>query len=705
VRILVATLAVIAACRSGTSADMTDRKHPWPDTRRDDVTDILHGVEVADPYRWLEDETVPEVQAWMDAQDDYARDELARLPGRDALVARLKELFYFDSIGAPIHRAGRYFFTRKHADKEKTIVYWKQGEDGEPQVLFDPNTWSADGSKGLGGWWPSWDGKLVAYNVKENNADESVMHVIDVATGVDRVDVIPGTKYAMASWTPDNRAFYYTWVPPVGTVPVADRPGHAEIRMHALGADAAHDAIVHPATGNPQTFIGGFVSRDGHWLFAVIQHGWNSSDWYFKDLRAGGAGEAWQTLVAGVDANFDVTPWRDRFYVYTNHGAPKYRVFRVDPARAARADWQEIVAERKDATLESINIVGEKLVLAYLRNAASETEIHELDGALIRVVALPPLGTSGGIAGNPDEDTGYFGYTSFTEPSIIYKTSIATGEVSEWARVTLPIDTSALVTEQVWFPSKDGTPISMFILHRKGVGKTGANPTVLYGYGGFNVSLTPGWSGARAIWLEDGGVYAIPNLRGGGEYGEEWHRDGMLLKKQNVFDDFIAAARYLVKEGWTTPEHLAISGGSNGGLLVGAALTQAPEAFRAAVCAVPLLDMVRYPLFGSGKTWVPEYGSPEDPAQFAALYAYSPYHRVVDGVRYPALLMLSADHDDRVDPMHARKLTAMVQHATAGNAPVLLRIERQAGHGGADLVKQQVEQSADVYAFLREILR
>ena len=678
-------------------------KHPWPDTRRDDVVDVIHGVPVADPYRWLEDETAPEVKAWMEAQDDHARDELAKLPGRQALVARLRELFYFDSIGAPVHRSGRYFFSRKHADKEKTVVYWKQGEDGEPVVLFDPNTWSADGSKGLGGWWPSWDGTLVAYNVTENNADESVMHVIDVATGVDRVDVIPGTKYAGASWTPDGRGFYYTWLPPVGAVPVADRPGYAEVRFHALGDDPAKDAVIHEATRNPQTFHGGFVSRDGRWLFVGVQHGWNRSDWWYRDLRAGESG--WRTLVEGALAIFDVTVWRDRFYVYTNDGAPRYRVYRVDPARPARADWEEIVPERKDATLEGINIVGEKLVLAYLRNAASETEIHELDGRFVRKVALPPLGTSGGIAGNPDEDTGYFGYTSFTEPSIIYKTSIATGAVTEWARVTLPVDTANLVTEQVWFPSKDGTRISMFILHRKDVTRTGKNPTILYGYGGFNVSLTPGWSGARAVWLEEGGVYAIPNLRGGGEYGEEWHRDGMLLKKQNTFDDFIAAARYLVAEGWTSPEHLAISGGSNGGLLVGAAMTQAPDAFRAVVCAVALLDMVRYPLFGSGKTWVPEYGSPEDPDQFAALYAYSPYHRVVDGAKYPALLVLSADHDDRVDPMHARKLTAAVQHATAGSAPVLLRIERQAGHGGADMVKQQVEQSADVYAFLREILK
>jgi prolyl oligopeptidase len=679
-------------------------KRAWPDTRREEIADTIHGVTVADPYRWLEDEKKPEVQAWMDAQDDYARSELAKLPAREELLPRLKELFYYDSIGAPAHRKGRYFYTRKHADKEKTVVYWKQGEKGAEKVLFDPNTWSTDGSKGLGGWYPSNDGKLVAYNVKENNADEAVMHVIDVATGKDRVDVIAGTKYSGASWTPDSKGFYYTWLPAPDTVPVADRPGFAEIRFHKLGDDPTKDQIVHPATKNPQTFLGGYVSKDGRWLFASIQHGWNSSDVYFKDLRKKG-GDEWRPLVVGVDANFDVYPWRGSFYVFTNHEAPRYRVYKVDPAKTDRKAWKEIVPESKDATLESINIVGEKLVLAYLRNAASETQIHDLDGKLIRKVELPPLGSSSGISGQPDEDTGYFGYTSFTEPSVIYKTSIKTGKVKEWARVKLPVDTSQLETRQEWFTSKDGTKVSMFIIHKKGIAKDGKNPTLLYGYGGFNVSMTPTWSGSRAVWLERGGVYAIPNLRGGGEYGEEWHRDGMLLKKQNVFDDYIAAAKFLISDGWTSPEHLAVYGGSNGGLLVGAAMTQAPELFRAVVCAVPLLDMVRYHLFGSGRTWVPEYGSAEDPAQFKALYDYSPYHRVKDGTKYPALLMMSADHDDRVDPMHARKLTAMIQAATTSDAPVLLRIEKNAGHGGADLVKQQLEQSADLTAFLLQILK
>jgi prolyl oligopeptidase len=673
---------------------------PWPSTRIADVTETIHGVAIHDPYRWLEDETSPEVQAWMKAQDDYARGELAKLPGRAEIADRLKQLFYYDAISAPSHHGGRYFYTRKLANKEKSIVYWKQGEHGAEHVLLDPNGWSSDGSKGLHGWWPSYDGKYVAYSVSEHNSDETVTHVLDVATAKDMPDTIEGTKYAEASWTPDSHGFYYTYVPPVSDqVSVAERPGFADVRFHQLGTDVAHDPVIHAPTHDAESFIGGGISRDGHWLVVSIQHGWNSADVYFKDARKPKAD--WTTLVAGVDANFQVDVWRDHFYVMTNDGAPRYRVYKVDPHRPARAGWHEIVAQ-SDATLESFGIVGEHLILTYLRNAANRVEVHDLGGKLVREIALPPLGTSGGIGGNPDEDTGYFAYTSFTEPQVIYKTSIKTGKVEEWARIKLPVDTSQLVTDQVFFPSKDGTKISMFIIHRKDAKLDGTAPTILYGYGGFNVNMTPAFAGSRAVWLEHGGVYAIPNLRGGGEYGEDWHRAGMLLNKQNVFDDFIAAAEYLEQQGWTSKAHLAISGGSNGGLLVGATLVQRPDLFKAVICSVPLLDMLRFHEFGSGKTWVPEYGSADDPAQFKALYAYSPYRRAVDAgpTAWPAVLMDSADHDDRVDPMHARKLVAALQASQIADAPILLRIERNSGHGGADMVKSQVDRIADQFAFL-----
>jgi prolyl oligopeptidase len=678
-------------------------KFAYPATRRDDIVDDLHGQKVADPYRWLEDATKPEVTAWMDAQDGFARAEIAKLPGRDAIAARLREVFYFDAVGAPTHRQGHYFFTRKHADKEKMVVYWKSGEKAAEQVLFDPNTWSTDGSSGLGGWWPSRDGRLVAYAKKENNADETVTYIRDVATGKDLLaDVIPGTKYSGASWTPDSKAFYYTWVPEVGgDVTVANRPGFAEIRLHKVGGNPSTDVIIHPATHDPQTFLGGGVSWDGRWLTASVQHGWNSSDLYFKDSKK--PTSSWTPLAVGIDANFDVTIWKDKFYVTTNDGAPRYRVFQVDPKKPARAGWKEIIPQSAD-TLESVSVVGQHLVLSYLHDAASVMQIHDLSGKKVRAIDLPPLGTSGGIGGNPDEDTGYFGFSSFTEASTTYQTSIKTGAVKEWSRVTIPIDTSTMIVEQIRYPSKDGTSIPMFLFHRKDAVKNGKTPVILYGYGGFNVSLTPGFSSSRAVWLERGGMLAIPNLRGGGEFGEDWHKAGMGANKQNVFDDFIGAAQYLIDSGWTSPAHLAIQGGSNGGLLMGAAMTQAPELFRAVICAVPLLDMIRYHQFGSGATWVPEYGSADDASQFQTLFAYSPYHHVVDGTKYPALLMLSADHDDRVDPMHARKFTAEVQHANTSDYPALLRIEKNSGHGGADAVKQAVEQNADTFAFLEREL-
>jgi prolyl oligopeptidase len=493
------------------------------------------------------------------------------------------------------------------------------------------------------------------------------------------------------------------------SIPIADLPGHAHIRYHAIGSDPGADPVVFPATGDPRMFMGAQVSKDGRYLLLTIYHGWNTTDVYFKDLRRTRRSSrdsdthGFRPLVTGVPAQFHVQPWRDSFYVLTNHEAPRFRVFKVDPGRPQRDRWREIVAQG-EAVLEGMSIVGEHLVLTYLRDAQSRMEVRTLRGRLVRDVALPGVGSVSSMAGNEDEDEGYYAFTSFTQPAQIYRTSIKSGDSALWAQIQLPVDTSQFVVEQVWYPSKDGTRISMFVIRRKDLDPSGQIPTILYGYGGFNINLTPAFSANIVTWVERGGIYALPNLRGGGEYGETWHEAGMLLAKQNTFDDFLAAADYLTGSGWTSSKHLAIWGGSNGGLLVGAALTQAPELFAAALCAVPLLDMVRYHLFGSGKTWIPEYGSADDPEQFRVLHGYSPYHRVQQGVAYPALLMLSADSDDRVDPMHARKFVAAMQWANAGEAPVLMRIERNAGHGGADLVRQQVERSADSFAFLMHVL-
>jgi len=670
----------------------------YPATRVTDAADTLHGVVVKDPFRWLEDSKSLEVQRWMKAENDLARAELSKLPERDAIAARLKELYYIDSVSAPRHRGDRYFYTRRHKDREKTVVYWKEGKAGAERVLLDPNGWSSDGSVSLGVWSASWDGKSVAYAVRKNNSDEATLYVNDVGTGKKSgVDVIEGAKYADASWTPRGDGFYYTWLPVDPGIKEADRPGFAEVRFHEMGKDPKKDRVVRGATHDPTSFLYADLSRDGRWLFLYVQHGWASQDLYVKDLKAGARAE-FKPVAVGIKAHFSAEAFKDRFYVTTDDGAPHSRVYAVDPRKLERAAWREIIPERADATIDGASIIGGRMAVSYLEHATSRLEVFELDGKKVRDVPLPGVGTVGGPIGRSDEDAAYFAFTSFTTPNEIHEMSMKTGETKLYARVRVPVDAAPYTVEQVFYPSKDGTKISMFIVHRRDMRKDGSTRALLYGYGGFQVSETSVFTASIYPWLERGGLYAVANLRGGSEYGEAWHQQGMLLKKQNVFDDFIGAAEYLVKEGYTKSDRLAIHGASNGGLLVGAAITQRPDLFSAALCGVPLLDMVRYHLFGSGKTWIGEYGSADDAEQFRALYAYSPYHHVEQGERYPATLMLSADSDDRVDPLHARKFAAALQAATAGG-PVLLRIEQHSGHGGADMVKAAVEEGADRYAF------
>ncbi len=669
----------------------------YPATRAEQIVDTVHGAQVADPYRWLEDEKAPEVQAWMKAQDAFAREQLAAFPGREALATRFKELFYTDSISTPLRRSGRVFYSRTHKDKEKAIVYWRQGESGPEKVLLDPNAWSADGTVSLGVWSVSWDGKKVAFAQKPNAADEAVLHVIDVDSGEwSKVDVIEGGKYATPKWTPDSKGFYYEWLPTDASIKVDERPGYTTIRFHTLGTDPAKDAVVHERTGDPTTFLQSDLSRDGKYLFVYILRGWSENDVYWK--RPGE--KDFRLLVKGQGAKYEVVAWKDRFYVLTDEGAPRQRVFEVDPAKPARASWKEVVAEDPVASLQSARIVGGHLALEYLKDATTEVRVATLKGQPVRTVQLPGVGAASNLVGLEDEDEAYFVFTSFTTPRQIHKTSVRTGKSELWAQVELPMNPEQYQVEQVFYASKDGTKVPMFVVHRKDLARDGNAPTLLYGYGGFNVSMEPTFRASILPWLDAGGVYAVANLRGGGEYGKAWHDAGRLDKKQNVFDDFHAAAEYLVQAKYTQPKRLAIYGGSNGGLLVGAAMTQRPELYGAVVCAVPLLDMVRYHLFGSGRTWIPEYGTAEKPEDFKTLYAYSPYHHVRPGVRYPALLMMAADHDDRVDPMHARKFVAAVQTAPGNPAPALLRIEANAGHGGADQVAKAIESSVDLYSFL-----
>lgn len=696
----VVLLAVLVAGTAAVAA--TSTPHVPPPTRVDGVVEALHGVEVRDPYRWLEDGRAPEVRAWTEAQNSFTRRHLDGLAGREWLERRLTEVSYVDAVGVPRRAGDRLFFTRRKADQEKAVLYWRgtggtDGTGGADHVLVDPAGLAGDGSVSLGEWVPSPDGKRLAYALSQNNADEATLYVKDVASGVVGArDRIEGAKYASPSWMPDGSGFYYTWVPTDRQIPVAERPGRAEVRYHALGTDPAGDPVVRPATNDPSRFVGAEVSRDGRWLLAYVTS-FSATDVYYRDLRAPNSG--WRTLVAGEPARFSVAVWQDRFYVQTNDGASRRRLLRVDPSAPGRDRWEEVVPEAADAVLEDTSVVGGRLALTYLRNAATQIEIRTLDGRPLRTVALPGVGSSSGLVGTPDGDEAFFNFSSFTAPPEVWRLSVATGAAERWASREVPVDPAPYVVDQVFYSSKDGTRIPMFLVHRRDTPRDGSTPFLLTGYGGFSVNVLPGFSAHLYPWLEAGGGYAVPNLRGGGEYGEDWHRAGMLGQKQNVFDDFVAAAEYLVDAGWTKPARLAIRGGSNGGLLVGAAMTQRPDLFRAVICSVPLLDMIRYHRFGSGRTWVSEYGSADRPEDFGWLNAYSPYHRIRSGTRYPAVMFESSDSDDRVDPLHARKMTAALQ-AAGGGEPVLLRIEANAGHGGADLVSRAVAESVDQYTFL-----
>ncbi|HEX9101632.1 MAG TPA: prolyl oligopeptidase family serine peptidase [Polyangia bacterium] len=673
----------------------------YPDTKRDAVVDDVHGVKIPDPYRWLEDASKPEVKAWMAAEDRQARGFLAQLPGRDKLLARFKELYYLEAFTPPRRLGDRYFYMRRHKDKEKAVLYWKQGASGEERVLLDPNTLSADGSTSLGVWNPSWDGKTLVYGLKPNNSDETILHVMDVASGkISDVDVIPGGKYAGPSWTPKGDGFFYTWVPPLSdAVTPAERPGFAELRFHALGADPARDEVVHGRTGNPQTVLGGYSSKDGHWLIATIQHGWNASDVYFRDLRK--HDDPWHPFVVGKPFQYGVDVHKDVFYVTTNEEAPRWRVFRVEARHVDRPSWREIVKERKDVVIESANVLGDRLMLRTMHNASSGLEVRDLHGQLAREVPLPGIGTVGAVVGDEDDDEAYFSFESFTTTPRSFKTSMHKGGLELFYKVEVPVDAAPYTVEQVWYPSKDGTRISMFVVRNKAMPKDGSTPFILTGYGGFQVSMTPSFYAGRFAWLEAGGGYAIPNLRGGGEYGEEWHKAGMREHKQNVFDDFAAAAEWLIANKYTRADKLAISGGSNGGLLMGAAITQHPELFRAVICAVPLLDMQRYSKLTAGPSWVAEYGDPDVPEDWAFLKEISAYQLVGPGKKYPPILLTTSARDDRVHPGHARKMAAKLQ---ALGAMVYFHEPAEGGHAGAADNAHVAYNEALAYAFLRKTI-
>jgi prolyl oligopeptidase len=658
-----------------------------PKTRTDNVHDTIHGVEIVDPYRWLEDRKSPETQAWIEAQNNYTHSILASIPGRERLKQRLTELVKIDTIGPPIERHGRYFFSKRLANQELFVIYMREGLKGNDQVLIDPHPMSPDHSTSVHLIEVSKDGTLMAYGVRQGGADENTVRVLDVEARKDLPDVLPRGRYFGLSFKPDKTGFYYTRHENEGS----------RVYYHALGTDPAQDTQLFGKGYGPEKILYADLSEDGRYLLIHVLYGSaaDRTEIYYQDVAAQGA---IKPVVNDIGARFLGSVGGDTLFLRTNWNAPKNRILAVDLKNPARERWHEVIPE-SDATAEDLSLAGGKLVVNYTRNVVSQLRIFEPDGKQIRDVTLPALGTAY-LGGRWESSEGFLTFSSYPIPMTIYRYDMLTGSEEVWARLRVPVDSDRLEVKQIWYESKDKTRIPMFLVYAKGILLDGARPTFLTGYGGFNSSSTPWFSSTAVLWAEQGGVYAMANLRGGGEFGEEWHKAGMLDKKQNVFDDFYAAAEWLIQNHYTNPSKLAIAGTSNGGLLVGTALTQRPELFGAVACGYPLLDMLRYHKFLVAKFWVPEYGSSEDPAQFKYIYAYSPYQHVKPGTKYPATLLFTGDSDTRVDPLHARKMTARLQSATASDRPVLLRYETTSGHSGGLPLSKQLDQMTDEQTFL-----
>jgi len=658
--------------------------------------DELHGERIPDPYRWLEDGESAETRAWTEAQNARTEAYLAASPERGAIRERLDELLSIGALSAPTPAHGRYFYQSRDGRQNQPVLNVRNGVHGGDRVLLDPNALNADGTTALDWWHPSDDGALLAYGLSENGSEESVLHVMDVATGALLADRIAHTRAADIAWLPDAGGFYYTRFPAPGSVPEGEEHYHRAVYFHRLGADPADDPLVFQPSAK-EFWPGVSLSPDGRWLLISVSRTFDQTDLWLQDLHAGTAPVA---VARDLPALFDGGVLDGVLYIRTNLRAPTYGLYRLDAERPNLTELRELVPPRPEAVLDGASIAGEHLLLTYLERATSRLRIARRDGTDVREHSLPGLGSLFGLGTEYDGDEVFYGFSSYTVPPSVYRVDLRTGEETLWRRVEADVRPERFEVRQVTYGSKDGTPITMFVVQPRDPKLDGRNPTYLTGYGGFNISMAPGFSRSLILWLERGGVVAIPNLRGGGEYGESWHQAGMLGNKQNTFDDFIAAADWLIASGYTNSDRLAAAGGSNGGLLMGAVLTQRPDLFRAVVVQVPLLDMLRYHRFLIARLWIPEYGSPDDPEQFRWLRAYSPYHHVRDGVSYPAVLLATAESDTRVDPMHARKMAARLQAAASGGRPVLLRLEARAGHGAGKPLSKVLDELTDTWTFV-----
>jgi prolyl oligopeptidase len=663
-----------------------------PPTRSATVIDVVHGVPIEDPYRWLEDQESPQTRAWIDEQNAYTDAVLGSWPGRAAVEQRLSELMKTDVVGMPVTRQGVYFFARRKADQQQAVIYRRKGLHGADEVLIDPHSLSQDHTTSVNILDVSEDGTLLVYGTREGGADEVVIRVLDVEAGTTYPDELPRGRYFGTSMTPDKTGLYYALHTEAGT----------RVRRHTFGSPVSTDVEIFGEGYGPEKIIGVGLSEDGRWLSIVVYHGSaaQKTEVYLRDTVSGQTA----TVVNDVEARFYAEFGGAYLFLETDWDAPRGRIFRAPLESPGRENWEEVVPTGP-AVIEGVSLAGGKLFVNYLQDVQSRITVFEADGSSSRDLALPGIGSVSGVGGRWGSTEAFYAFTSFGVPPVIFRYDVQSGRSAEWARTEVPVDTARIAVEQVWYPSKDGTRVPMFLVHDRDMPKDGARPTYLTGYGGFGSSMTPYFSALATLLAESGGVFAMPALRGGGEFGEEWHRAGMREKKQNVFDDFIAAAEWLTENGYTNPAKIAIGGGSNGGLLVGAALTQRPELFQAVVCSMPLLDMVRYHDFLVAGFWVPEYGSSADPEQFKYLLAYSPYHNVKPGTPYPAVLFMTGDSDTRVAPLHARKMAALLQSASASDRPVLLHYDTKAGHSAGLPLKKQIEDAAILASFVFQQIR
>jgi prolyl oligopeptidase len=702
----VAALGVVAGC-ANVSPSVSGAGLKYPSTRTVDHVDTYHGTRVADPYRWLEDDNSADTKAWVAAQNAVTEKHLSAMPQRVPVRKLYTDLYNFEKFGLPFKEGGRYFWSRNDGLQQQNVLYTATALDATPAVALDPNTLSKDGTVALSGTVPSKDGKLLAYGVAEGGSDWQTWRVRDLASGKDLPDVLRWVKFSTAVWTPDNQGFFYSrYDAPKAGESLTGANYFQKLHYHRLGTDQSADVVV---AQNPAEKSWGFspdVSEDGKWLVIAVWKDTGRRNGLTVMPLANGAfaaGKA-QPLTMAFDAEYSVVGFDgDKLLVKTDKDAQRGRIIAIDlkdPASfASSANWKSLVAEAPDAMVGA-SAVGGKLVLRYLRDASTQVRVHGTDGALQREVALPGVGTAGGFGGRMSGSETFFSYTSLINPAEIWRYDVATGQASLFKRPQTRFDVTQFETRRAFVTSKDGTRLPIFIAHRKGLKLDGNNPTLLYGYGGFNASQTPGFGATAATWMTMGGVYVSASLRGGGEYGAAWHEAGTKLKKQNTFDDFIASAEWLIQQKITSAKMLAVQGGSNGGLLVGAVVNQRPDLFGAALPAVGVMDMLRFQKFTIGWAWVSDYGSSDDAEQFKALKAYSPLHNINAGKNYPAVLVTTADHDDRVVPAHSFKYTAALQAVNTGNAPKLIRIETQAGHGAGKPTSKLIEERADMLAFV-----